>query len=104
MFTHSITPNQISAASAPTIGVSIFCAAGAIIGRMMKAISKKSRKNARKKMNRLMNARKPHAPPGSEDSRCSSQRLPSTPRNTIEKQVEPIRMKITMAVMRIVVW
>ena len=55
-------------------------------------------------MNRLMNARKPHVPPGSEDSMCSSQRLPSTPRNTIEKQVEPIRMKITMAVMRIVVW
>ena len=55
-------------------------------------------------MNRLMNARKPHAPPGSEDSRCSSHRLPSTPRNTIEKQVEPIRMKMTMAVMRMVVW
>ena len=42
MFTQSMTPNQISAASAPTTGVRIFCAIGAIIGRMMKAISKKS--------------------------------------------------------------
>src|SRR6202034_2397987 len=50
MLTHSMTPNQISAASGPTTGGRIFCAIGAIIGRMMKAISKKSRKNARKKI------------------------------------------------------
>ena len=75
-----------------------------IIGRMMKAISKKSRKNATKKMKMLMKIRKPQTPPGSEVRRCSSQTPPETPRNTTEKQVEPIRMKMTMQVMRMVVW
>src|SRR5215467_2450316 len=103
MLTHRITPNQIRAASAPTIGASTLAATGGIIGTMMKAISKKSRKNARKKMKRLMKARKPQAPPGSEVSMCSSQTEPETPRNTTEKQVEPIRMKVTMQVMRMVV-
>jgi len=37
---------------------------------MMKAISKKSRKNARKKMKRLMKSRKPQTPPGREVRRC----------------------------------
>jgi hypothetical protein len=70
---------------------------------MMKAISKKSRKNARKKMNRLMKIRKPQTPPGNEVSMCSSHTPPETPRNTTEKQVDPIKMKTTMVVMRIVV-
>ena len=55
-----------------------------------------------KNTNRLTKIRKPQAPPGRPVSRCSSQRPPSTPWNTIEKQVEPIRMKITIAVSRIV--
>ena len=54
-------------------------------------------------MKRLMKIRKPQTPPGSAISRCSIQTPPSTPRNTIEKQVEPIRMNTTMAVMRMVV-
>jgi hypothetical protein len=33
----------------------------------------------------------------------SSHTPPDTPRNTTEKQVEPIRMKVTMVVMRMVV-
>src|SRR6516162_4860670 len=73
MLTQSMTPNQISAGPSPTTGPRTFCAIGAIIGRMMKAISKKSRKNARKKMKRLMKIRKPQTPPGSEVSMCSSQ-------------------------------
>ena len=71
---------------------------------MMKAISKKSRKKARKKTNRLTTIRKPQTPPGRFDIRCSTQRLPSTPWKVIEKQVAPTRMKATIAVMRIVAW
>ncbi len=104
MLTQSMTPNQISAASGPTTGASTFCAIGATIGRMMKAISKKSRKNARKKMKRLMKIRKPQTPPGSDVRWCSSQTPPETPRNTTEKQVDPIRMKTTMVVRRMVDW
>src|SRR6202035_1123188 len=52
---------------------------------MMKAISKKSRKNARKKMNRLMKIRNPQTPPGSDVSMCSSHTPPETPRKTTEK-------------------
>ncbi len=102
MFTQSMTPNQMSAASAPTTGVSSFWATGASIGMMMKAISKKSRKNARKKTNRLTTIRKPQTPPGRPVSRCSTQWPPSTPANEIEKQVAPTRMKATIAVMRMV--
>ena len=102
--TQIMTPNQISAASWPTTGSRIFCATGASIGMMMKAISKKSRKKARKNTNRLTTTRKPQTPPGRFDIRCSTQRLPSTPWKVIEKQVAPTRMKATMAVMRIVIW
>ena len=104
MLTHRITPNHMSAAFSPTTGASTFCATGASIGTMMKAISKKSRKNARKNTNRLTTSRKPQAPPGSEVSMCSTQAPPSTPWNTMEKQVEPIRMKATIAVRRAVDW
>src|SRR5712671_3819732 len=98
MLTQSMTPNQINAASAPTTGVKIFCAIGATIGRMMKAISKKSRKNARKKMKRLMKIRKPQTPPGNDVSMCSSHSLFDKDTKTTEKQVEPIRMNTTMVV------
>ena len=104
MFTQSMTPNQMRAASAPTTGASSFCATGASIGMMMKAISKKSRKKARKKTNRLTTIRKPQTPPGRFDIRCSTHWLPSTPWKVIEKQVAPTRMKATIAVMRIVAW
>ena len=102
IFTQSITPNQINAASAPTTGVSSFCATGASMGTMMKAISKKSRKKARKKTSRLTAIRKPQTPPGRLVSPCSTQRLPSTPAKTMEKQVAPTTMKATMEVMRMV--
>ncbi|MCY1226798.1 hypothetical protein D9M72_390450 [compost metagenome] len=114
MFTHSITPNHTSAAVAAasglppiesaTTGASTLTATGASIGTTMKAISKKSRKKARKKMNRFTTIRKPIQPPGSEVNRCSTQAPPSTPWNTTEKQVEPIRMNTTIAVRRAVDW
>ena len=48
-------------------------------GTMMKASSKKSRKNARKKISMLTTIRKPSWPPGRLVSRCSTQRSPLTP-------------------------
>src|SRR3569832_896288 len=88
MFTPKSTPNQIR--STPS-----FSATGPISGTTMKDSSKKSRKNARKKISRFTTIRKPIWPPGSEVRRCSTQRWPSTPWNTSEKKVEPIRMKTT---------
>ena len=52
MFTQIITPNQIR--SMPSLA-----ATGARNGMMMKAISKKSRKNARKKMKMLTAIKNP---------------------------------------------
>ena len=95
MFTHRSTPNQIR--SIPSLA-----ATGASSGTMMNAISKKSRKNARKNTNTFTKIRNPTLPPGRPERRCSIHRSPSTPRNVSVKMVEPIRMKITMAVMRIV--
>ena len=69
---------------------------------MMKAISKKSRKNARKKMKMLTAIKKPIWPPGKPASMCSIQMPPSTPWNTSEKTREPIKMKTTIAVSRMV--
>ena len=66
------TPNQIR--SMPS-----FSAAGASSGMMMKAISKKSRKNAITKTKMLTKIRKPTTPPGSDVSRCSIHSLPPTP-------------------------
>src|SRR6516164_4826944 len=66
------TPNQMR--MMPSLS-----AAGASSGMMMKAISKKSRKNAITKMNRLTNTRKPTCPPGSEVSMPSIHTLPPTP-------------------------
>ena len=60
---------QISAASGRP-GASTFWVIGAIIGRMMNAISKKSRKNARK-MKMLMNQGSPRR------RRAASQMVPS---------------------------
>ncbi|MND01417.1 hypothetical protein D3C83_204000 [compost metagenome] len=54
-------------------------ATGASSGMTMKAISKKSRKNARMKMKTLTNTRKPTTPPGREVSRSSIHTLPPTP-------------------------
>ena len=69
----------------------------------MKAISKKSRKNARKNTNTLTKIRKPVCPPGSWLSSPCSHSPPFTPWNTRLKVLEPTRMKITMAVIRKVV-
>ena len=52
MFTQSITPNQIRS-------IPILAATGARNGTMMKAISKKSRKNARKNTKMFTAIRKP---------------------------------------------
>ena len=72
MLMHKSTPNQ-------TRSMPSDCATGASSGTTMKAISKKSRKNARKKMKMLTKIRKPMGPPGRCDSRCSIQRPPSMP-------------------------
>ena len=95
MTTHSSTPNQ-------TRSMFSLAATGARMGTRMKAISKKSRKNASTKMNVATNSRKPICPPGSAVSRCSTQCPPSMPWKTRVNTVEPIRMNITIAVMRIV--
>ena len=72
MFTPSSTPNQIR--SMPS-----FCATGASSGTTMKDSSKKSRKNARKKIMMFTTIKNPTCPPGRLVSRCSTQRGPSTP-------------------------
>ena len=66
MFTPSSTPNQIR--SMPS-----FSATGPISGTTMNDSSKKSRKNARKKISRFTTIRKPSWPPGRLVSRCSTQ-------------------------------
>jgi hypothetical protein len=68
----------------------------------MKAISKKSRKNASVNTIRLTTMRKPSTPPGNWSNRCSTQTSPSSPRNTRVKMVEPIRMKMTKVVSLVV--
>ena len=106
MLTQSMTPNQISAASGPTTGARNFCAIGAIIGRMINAIFEEveeERHEEDEEVDEDQKALADPAVPGSEVRRCSSQTPPETPRNTTEKQVEPIRMKVTMQVMRMVV-
>ena len=96
MFTHSNTPNH-------TRSMPSFAATGASSGTMMKAISKKSRKKARKNTKRLTMIRKVTlSPPVIEISMCSIQTPPSTPWKTSEKTVDPIRMKMTIAVSRMV--
>jgi len=79
------TPNQTR--SMPSLS-----ATGVSSGMMMKAISKKSRKNATTKMNALAKMRNPSCPPGSEVSRCSIHSLPPTPWNTRLNTRAPIRM------------
>ncbi|MCY1205685.1 hypothetical protein D9M72_172390 [compost metagenome] len=95
MFTHSSTPNH-------TMSMPSLWATGPSSGRMMKAISKKSRKNARKNTKMLTAIRKPIWPPGRPESMCSIHLAPSTPWNTSENTREPIRMNTTIAVRRMV--
>ena len=80
-------------------------AIGASSGTMMKTISKKSRKNARKKTKMLTTIRKPeHA------ARQAGQQVlePAAAVDALERRartrVEPIRMKMTIAVSRMVVF
>ena len=72
MLTPRITPNQIR--SMPSRS-----AAGPSSGITMKAISKKSRKNASKNTKTLTKIRNPICPPGSETSSSSTHLWPSTP-------------------------
>ena len=105
MLTQSITPNQTNAALAAACGLpfmessstgeSSLTATGASMGTTMNAISKKSKKKARKKINKFTTIKNPTQPPGRLEKRFSTQRPPSTPWKTTEKQVEPIRMKTT---------
>ena len=85
MLAQTSTPNQIR--SMPSL-----LAAGASSGMMMKAISKKSRKNAITKMKALTKIRNPSWPPGSVVSKSSIQTLPPTPWNTRLNTRAPIRM------------
>ena len=75
------TPNQIR--SMPS-----FSAAGASSGMMMKAISKKSRKNAITKMKMLTKIRKPTWPPGSDDQQVLDPLLAA---DALEHQAEHAR-------------
>ena len=95
MFTQSRSPNQ-------TMLMSSASATGTSIGITMNTISKKSRKKARKKTKTLTKNRKPTTPPGRPRSMCSIQRPPLTPWKTRLNTVAPIRMKSTIAVMRMV--
>jgi hypothetical protein len=61
----------------------------------MNESSKKSRKNASRKIMILTTIRNPIWPPGKPVSKCSTHFWPSTPWNTRLKIVEPIRMKTT---------
>ena len=88
MLTASSTPNQIRS-------MPIFSATGPNSGTMMKASSKKSRKKASTKVSTLTTIRKPHWPPGTEVSRCSTHRSPLTARKVRPNTVEPIRMNTT---------
>ena len=72
------------------------------MGKMMKAISKKSKKKARKNMNMFTAIKKPICPPGRPDSMSSTHLAPSTPWKTMENTREPIKINTTMAVRRIV--
>ena len=72
MLTPRITPNQIRSMPRRSAGE-------ARSGMTMKAISKKSRKKARKNTKILTKARKPICPPGSDTNISSTQRCPSTP-------------------------
>ena len=75
---------------------------GSSSGTTMKAISKKSMKKPRAKITNMLTARKPVRPPGSCSSNSLISTSPPTPRNTRLKAVEPIRMAITIAVVRTV--
>src|SRR5437762_1554117 len=88
MLTPSSTPNQIR--SMPSLS-----ATGPSSGTMMNASSKKSRKNASRKVSTLTTMRNPICPPGRLVSRCSTQRSPLTPRKVRLNTVEPTRMKTT---------
>lgn len=96
MFTHGSTPNHPRSMPGS-------CATGASSGTMTEAISKKSRKNARKNANRLTTIRTPTwVPPVIDSSTCSIHTPASTPWNISENTVEPIRMKVTTILIRIV--
>ena len=80
MLTQSMTPNQISAASGPTTGVSIFCAAAAIIGRMMNAYLEEIEKECQKENEKVDKCQEPPHPARQDNSMFSSHLLPSTPK------------------------
>ena len=71
ILTPSSTPNQIR--SIPSLS-----ATGPTSGMTMNDSSKKSRKNARKKIRMLTTIRKPSWPPGSPLNKCSTQTWPLT--------------------------
>ncbi len=72
MFTPRSTPNQMR--SMPSLS-----ATGPMRGTTMNESSKKSRKNARKKMITFTTMRNPSWPPGRLVSRCSTHTCPFTP-------------------------
>ena len=90
------TPNQIR--SMPS-----FSAAGASSGMMMKAISKKSRKNAIDENEDVDEDQEAELAARQRDQQASIHSLPPTPWNTRLNTRAPIRMKTTIAVIRMVV-
>ena len=63
---------------------------------------KLSKKKAKKNTKRLTAIKKPICPPGKEVSNSSIQRSPSTPLNVSPNTVDPIKIKMTIALIRIV--
>src|SRR5690606_8218775 len=88
IFTANNTPNQIR--SIPSLS-----ATGPTSGTMMNASSKKSRKNASKKIRILTKMMNPHSPPGIPINKCSTHKSPLIPRKLNVKTVEPTKIKTT---------
>src|SRR5699024_7435860 len=95
MLTANSTPNQIKS-------IPIASATGLSKGTIINASSKKSRKKAKKKVNKLTTAKKPKSPPGRSINKLSTQRSPLIPRKLRLKIVEPTKMNTTKHDKRVV--
>ena len=104
MLTHSMTPNQISAASGPTTG-----------RQDLLRDRRDHRQDDEGDLEEVEEERQEEDEQVDEDQEAPdaagqggqhdvpARTPPETPRNTTEKQVEPIRMNTTIVVMRMVV-
>src|SRR5690625_1612189 len=95
ILTASRTPNQIRS-------IPINSATGPSNGTIIKANSKESRKNAKKKDSTLTTTKKPSSPPGMSINRLSTHKSPLIPLKLRLKIVEPTKMKMTKHDKRVV--